>query len=212
MIAKTKTAWSQHLTWEYANTRTQGFHPSCAPQLGNQEVMFLSRIILPWWRHHVTCPRDRSRIVTLTVVLPRYTYYSSQLSTHSEYNLGSKCVCRCERSRFPRCSQTTIWEPAASLQLCCRTTPGHQLVLQSAACSVAIVELSPLHILSPQLRSSAAKNPSPPQLVPRSLASITMYRHTNTNTGQENVGIPSPSAAYLSRAEYCWSLTGTDRW
>ena len=198
MIAKTKTAWSQHLTWEYANTRTQGFHPSCAPQLGNQEVMFLSRIILPWWRHHVTSPRDRSRIVTLTVVLPRYTYYSSLLSTHSEYNLGSKCVCRCERSRFPRCSQTT-------------GTCSIPAVVQSAACSVAIVELSPLHILSPQLRSSAAKNPSPPQLVPRSLASITMYRHTNTNTGQENVGIPSPSAAYLSRAE-CWSLTGTDRW
>ena len=118
MIAKTKTAWSQHLTWEYANTRTQGFHPS-----GNQEVMFLSRIILPWWRHHVTCPRDRSRIVTLTVVLPRYTYYSSQLSTHSEYNLGSKCVCRCERSRFPRCSQTTgtCSSPAVVLQNNTRT-------------------------------------------------------------------------------------------
>ena len=103
---------------------TQGFHPSCAPQLGNQEVMFLSRIILPWlletsrdlsaWQ--VTHCHTYCRAPTVQLLL----ISESQLSTHSEYNLGSKCVFRCERPRFPRCSQPL--EPAAALQLCCRPT------------------------------------------------------------------------------------------
>ena len=97
---------------------------AAARQLGNQEVMFLSRIILPWlletsrdlsaWQ--VTHCHTYCRAPTVQLLL----ISESQLSTHSEYNLGSKCVLRCERPRFPRCSQPL--EPAAALQLCCRPT------------------------------------------------------------------------------------------
>ena len=102
---------------------------TAAPQLGNQEVMFLSRIILPWlletsrdlsaWQ--VTHCHTYCRAPTVQLLL----ISESQLSRHSEYNLGSKWVLRLQMRKTPIptmfATTGTRSSPAVVLQTSTRT-------------------------------------------------------------------------------------------
>ena len=84
----------------------------------------------------MTCPRDRSRIVTLTVVLPRYNYYSSQNLSFLHIPSIILDLNVCSDAKDPDSHDVrNHWNPQpAALQLCCRPTLGHQLVRMLQRC------------------------------------------------------------------------------